>query len=1047
MKWLSTLGMGVASLAMVGTTGCGPEEGTPLCHDPVLGPVDEACGIWVSASLGDDANPGTRAAPMASLTAAAVLAFDLDLDVYACGELWTEPFTLPKDVSLRGGFDCEHGWKYSGDSHRTRLETGPGEIPFKTSGYAGSVEISDVDIRAADADVPGGSSIAVLITDFNDVTFRRCVIAAGNAVDGLDGAEIEEIEEPAMAGAAGNPGADACTTANGAGGVAAETACGPDESSRGGNGGDGGATLATDGEAGLPAPSEPKDPSNLQDGDGGKGQSGAEACTPGEPGEPGMAGADGPGRFNDPGRLTNDGFIGADGPDGQPGTSGRGGGGGGAARGGALVCAASPPGGAGGGAGGAGGCGGKAGKGGQAGGSSFAVVVMEDRTDLWFESCELWVGRAGNGGDGAPGQPGGEGGEPGSGGAGAGILQSACQGGKGGKGGNGGGGAGGNGGHTVQIAYADGAFVTPYPNTTYHGENWGGSGGQGGHPGPGLGWIRGGRQRRDLPVRCHGLSAVDAVRATCEPGCARRKARRRMAMKGSRVARRWAGLAGVLLGTGAALGSLGCTYTCEDTFTCLPLEPPCPEDPAEAVGGRVPARCGLWVSASLGDDGNDGSQEAPLATLGEAAARASTGPRRVYACAEGFNEAITWPAGVSLHGGFFCTDLDWQYGGGHEPTIVTAPADEIPLTLGGSVHPEPSMLTDLKVIAEAAKKPGGSSIAVLALSDARAEIRRSKLESGNGADGADGDDGDHFGNPAKDGLHGNNGAAACTGAIGIGGEMVALACDEDASFGGQGGHGGELAANAGDDGEVAPAPNPQGFGLGGHGEDLAAGLFCTSGLGGAAGKDGDPGLGGAWPAQLTAAGYVGAWGADGKPGRAGQGGGGGGASAGNAACGAVVHGGAGGGSGGAGGCGGKGGRGGQPGGASIGLAMLTDAIVMMNVDIFAGNGGDGGRGGVPQQGGQGGLPGIGGAGLQAAGGPNPGCVGGGGGYGGDGGHAGGGLGGASLAIAYVGAQAPSTASVGLHNGQAGKGGAGSDASLSSARGQDGKTGKMEALLP
>ena len=514
------------------------------------------------------------------------------------------------------------------------------------------------------------------------------------------------------------------------------------------------------------------------------------------------------------------------------------------------------------------------------------------------------------------------------------------------------------------------------------------------------------------------------------------------------LATRWRRLVVVLAGVLCAPGAVGCSHTCADTYMCYSsdFEVSCPDDPAEAPAADVPAECGVWVSASLGDDANDGSPRAPVATLAQAAAKAVHRRRRVYACAETFDEVVTWPAAVGLHGGFDCTDLDWRYVGNPTLTEVAAPAGEIPLTLAGSSDSELSLLTDLKIVAATAIQPGGSSIAVMALSDARVEIRRSSLQSGNGADGADGDDGDHFGNPAKGGLHGENGAAACTASTGLGGELVALDCDEDASFGGRGGNGGEMAATPGDDGEVAPASNPQGLGLGGHAEDLVTGLLCTPGFGGANGKDGDPGLGGLWPPRLTAAGYLGVWGGDGTRGRAGQGGGGGGASAASsAACGAPKLGGAGGGSGGSGGCGGKGGRGGQPGGASIGLATLTSEIVLVDVSIQTGNGGRGGAGGVPQQGGWGGLPGIGGAGTP--GGPNPGCGGGIGGYGGDGGPAGGGLGGPALAVAYTGTLGPDASGVTIILGEAGKGGLGSDPDLVSAWGEKGIRAERQALLP
>ena len=476
MKWLSLLAVGLASAA---STGCGPTETAPpplSCGDPAMGEVDEQCGIWVSASLGDDANPGTQAAPMASLTAAAAVAYEKQRSVYACGELWTEPLILPKNVGLYGGFDCQHDWTYVGQPQRSRVETGPDQIPLKTSGRAGTLLISDFEIYAADATIPGGSSIAVMVTDDNDVTFQRCTILAGDAADGLDG---EAIEEAAAAGAAGNPGVDACTTAGGPGGAAVETDCGQGVTSRGGKGGDGGTALATGGEPGTPTPAVEKDPNDPQDGDGGIGQVGAEGCTPGEPGANGADG-DGADFVKGLGTLSAEGFTGLNGLDGKDGMPGQGGGGGGGARGAAMVCGAASPGGAGGGSGGSGGCGGKGGRAGQFGGSSFALVLISTGSLLVSDS-EIWIGAGGRGGDGAPGQPGGAGGQGGPGGAAQATLQPGCQGGAGGNGGKGGGGGGGNGGHSVHVAFSYGSSYpfSIFPGTTFHGNTVDALGGKG----------------------------------------------------------------------------------------------------------------------------------------------------------------------------------------------------------------------------------------------------------------------------------------------------------------------------------------------------------------------------------------------------------------------------------------------------------------------------------------------------------------------------------------------------------------------------------------
>ena len=57
---------------------------------------------------------------------------------------------------------------------------------------------------------------------------------------------------------------------------------------------------------------------------------------------------------------------------------------------------------------------------------------------------------------------------------------------------------------------------------------------------------------------------------------------------------------------------------------------PCPDDP---IDGPVSPECGIWVRKA-GDDANDDTQNAPVATLAQAIALAAEGPGRVYACGE-----------------------------------------------------------------------------------------------------------------------------------------------------------------------------------------------------------------------------------------------------------------------------------------------------------------------------------------------------------------------------------------------------------------------------
>jgi hypothetical protein len=474
----------------------------------------------------------------------------------------------------------------------------------------------------------------------------------------------------------------------------------------------------------------------------------------------------------------------------------------------------------------------------------------------------------------------------------------------------------------------------------------------------------------------------------------------------------------------------------------------CPDDP---IGGDVAAECGTWVSSSKGDDENPGTQAAPMRTFAAAIKRAAANQtRRVYACAETFEGAVKLHSEVSLFGGFDCEHEGWPYvanGGGEDNTVLKAGSGLIPLTLAaGSTDSPESTVADFTIVAAGATVSGGSSIAVLALDQARVTFRRDILEAGNGADGENGADGDHDGAPAQGGIPGNDGADACSADEVAGGLAVKRECEDGTdSVGGNGGNGQEPDGTNGADGLDPPAPNPFGLGAHGKGQNTALSAPCTSGLGGAAGENGDDGLAIMGPGRVTSAGYQGYSGQDGTHGKPGQGGGGGGGSGGTIICGADPHGGASGGSGGSGGCGGNPGKGGQAGGSSIGAVTLSRDVWFDDVLIRTGNAGNGGNGGALQPGGFSGGPGHGGLGLGAGmDGAKPGCFGGGGGPGGNGG---GGGGGHSVGVAFVKGQPPHTPTYLVEFGEGGKGGLGGNANLTAGEGQVGVAGSYQGFDP
>lgn len=436
-----------------------------------------------------------------------------------------------------------------------------------------------------------------------------------------------------------------------------------------------------------------------------------------------------------------------------------------------------------------------------------------------------------------------------------------------------------------------------------------------------------------------------------------------------------------------------------------------------ARADAVRDECGVFVSASAGDDGNEGTQSAPVKTLGKALELAGDAAKPVYACAEAFAEAAEVPAGAVMYGGLDCAD-GWRYAGDGKRTSVEGPAGAIALRLvagSGTTHIE-----DVDVRAADASVEGGSSIAALAEGGATVELVRCELVAGAGRDGAKGEtpvESVGPSNPNDPAIRGMDGASACTGDVVAGNPGGAGTTNElcPTSVGGTGGAGKEAVGEDGTDGQPAGAG-----GLHGTGQPSMGGWSCLAGGGqfGDIGADGAPGAGASGLGALTVAGLAGASGEPGQSGAPGQGGGGGGGAKGKAGCN-----GASGGGGGAGGCGGQGGLGGQAGGSSVALVSLGASLSLTEMRLVASTGGDGGEGGDGQGGAIGGNPGNGGQGDPNAPATSKACSGGEGGAGGFGGKGGGGRGGHSLGIAYTG-DAPPIDGVTITTGTPGKGGAG-----------------------
>lgn len=413
----------------------------------------------------------------------------------------------------------------------------------------------------------------------------------------------------------------------------------------------------------------------------------------------------------------------------------------------------------------------------------------------------------------------------------------------------------------------------------------------------------------------------------------------------------------------------------------------------------VASTCGVFVSSSLGDDSNEGSKSAPLASLAVAIGKASTKGVPLYACAETFVEAVALGAPVTIYGGLDCA-ADWAYVGPTKKSLLMGKADEVPLRM--SAEADGTAIYDFTIQAADATAPGGSSIAIIA--DAvKAAIVRCDVVAGNGATGAVGmTPMDSVGptDPSDATIVGNSGATACASATSqLGGDPKENPLCPAANGGPIGGLGGSGLIASGANGEANPATSQTA--LGGQGQPASDPTWSCAVGGGAVGSNGAPGTSGTGASglgELSASGFLGVPGGAGGLGAPAQGGGGGGGAKGKALCA-----GASGGGGGAGGCGGNGGLGGQAGGASIGIASIGATLTFTGVTITTGQGGSGGDGGDGQGGGVGGNGGNGGIGDANVPATLKACNGGAGGQGGFGGKGGGGQGGHSVGLAYTGA--------------------------------------------
>lgn len=433
----------------VGGTSKGGTSGTSTVAtcDTSKSPSEEGClvadkySVFVSPD-GDDADAGTKAAPVKTITKALALAATKKV-VIACSGTYTDAVSITTRAKVYGSFDCLNDWKY--DKSKPSIIAPTTVTPaLSVISVPAIVVLEDIQFKALDATVASGSSIAAFVKESTNVTLHRVTLTAGNGSAGETPAfsPYTFADVSTLAGNAGTVDAGGtgtlCSCPNGVG------------SRRGAGGGQ-----LQSGGPGTPT----------YDTASGLGGDTAKDCSLGGSG---LLGADAPAAelgigANSYGTFANDNWtpaVGKAGQDGQPGQGGGGGAGKSAGGGGSGAC---------------GGCGGKGGSPGNGGGASIALLSVNSIVSL--KATTLVTGNGGKGTDGTIGQSGQEGGFKGRGFGN--TTTAGCDGGNGGVGAAGAAGGGGVGGLSVGILYSGTAPTVDSNSTTTLGQP--GIGGKGGN--------------------------------------------------------------------------------------------------------------------------------------------------------------------------------------------------------------------------------------------------------------------------------------------------------------------------------------------------------------------------------------------------------------------------------------------------------------------------------------------------------------------------------------------------------------------------------------
>lgn len=423
----------------------------------------------------DESGCGSEGLPCATINQGISRAVAMGYtDVRITEDTYNEVVVLADGINLWGGFDSN--WAVAAPTVIQGGLTNGEYYTVKADNINTATVLSDLEIIAPDATVPGKSSYGIHIVNSTGLQLQRVSVQGGAGADGFNG--TNGVNATILANNGGNGGnSDEYSTAcnDGTSGTGGSGAATPGYgNTAGGNGGRGGYMDddcggippdldATPGIAGINAAVSVVNSYGYRGAGGG-------TCAAGSNGNDGQTvhGAGGSGATASVIMLGNF-WLSVEGNAGTLGENGTGGGGGGGSGG---CDSGTDSYGAGGGGGGSGGIASAvAGTGGLSGGNSAAIFMIGSTVAM--VNCQILIGTGGDGGNGGNSGLGTAGGAGGSGGAGVGTGAGG-NGGRGGDGGNSGAGGGGAGGSAYGV-YGINSVVN-YSGTTLSGGTAGNAG-------------------------------------------------------------------------------------------------------------------------------------------------------------------------------------------------------------------------------------------------------------------------------------------------------------------------------------------------------------------------------------------------------------------------------------------------------------------------------------------------------------------------------------------------------------------------------------------